>query len=130
MSKTCRDVLSTFDYKLFSPPSDHVRVRVDYVAGEGGTEEEGSSSGEETVKRVAHWKYEEFQQTCGDILDPGRTVICLFVCLFASQYRYATRTGSLTSTSDSVSPSIMELKLIVSYRYQIVHATVYYPHVH
>ena len=35
------------------------------VGGDSGEEEEG-------VWNVAHKKYQEFQQTCGDILDPGK----------------------------------------------------------
>ena len=38
-------------------------------------DEGGHDSGEEGVKKAAQKKYEEFRQTCGDLLDPGMYVL-------------------------------------------------------
>lgn len=39
-------------------------------------QDEGAhDSGEEGVKKAAQKKYEEFRQTCGDLLDPGTYVL-------------------------------------------------------
>ena len=38
-----------------------------------------SSSDEERGKKLAQKKYEQFQQICGDLLDPGDYYFCLLL---------------------------------------------------